>query len=86
MVTSLNWIKWKSIWHNQVRQANVTLNVTLAMFVKRITDSRFYDQFMVPGRFLKSAFNTPRVCFWAWKWWQSTLIYFINTPEQVLEF
>ena len=26
---------------------------------KGITDSRFIDQFMVPGRFLKSAFKTP---------------------------
>ena len=33
--------------------------------VKGITDSRFYDQFMVPGRFLKTTFNTPRICFWA---------------------
>ena len=35
------------------------------MQLKGITDSRFIDQFMVPGRLLKSAFETSLIGFWA---------------------
>ena len=53
---------------------------------KGITDSRFIDQFMVPGRLLKSAFETSLIGFLGQNWWLGTSMYFIYPPEQVLKF
>ena len=71
--------------NNSIRRFYMNL-ISEVIAIKGITDSRFNDEFMVPGRFLKSAFKTSGIGFQSSNWWWSTPTCFNNPPEVVLEF